>query len=75
MSDMGTTYEAAVKRLQQIVGELEGDRLPLADALALFEEGVGRLRDAADALAEAEARVTRLIEQADGTFVLGEQRG
>ena len=69
------TYEAAVRRLQEIVGALEGDKLPLADALALFEEGVGRLRDAAGALAEAEARVARLIEQADGTFALDESRG
>ncbi|MCU0624957.1 MAG: exodeoxyribonuclease VII small subunit [Gemmatimonadaceae bacterium] len=75
MSDTGMTYEASLRRLQQIVGELEGDRLPLAEALALFEEGVGRLRDAAGALQETEARVMQLIEQADGSLSLGETRG
>ena len=50
------TYEASVQRLQAIVSELEGDRLPLAQALALFEEGVARLREATAALADAGTR-------------------
>ena len=72
MGDTGMTYEAAIARLQQIVGELEGDRLPLAQALELFEEGIGRLRDAAGALEAAEARVATLIEQADGSLTLAD---
>ena len=47
----------------------EAGQVDLAGALALFEEGVACLRDAAGTLTEAEARVQRLTELADGAFV------
>ncbi len=68
------TYEESVQRLQVIVGELEGDRLPLAQALALFEEGVARLREATAALAEADTRVQQLVESIDGSLTVADQR-
>ena len=68
------TYEESVQRLQAIVSELEGDRLPLAQALALFEEGVTRLREASAALADAETRVQQLVESIDGSLVVADQR-
>lgn len=69
------TYEESVQRLQAIVGELEGDRLPLAQALALFEEGVARLREATAALQDADTRVQQLIESIDGSLAIADQRG
>jgi exodeoxyribonuclease VII small subunit len=57
-----------VARLEQIAAELEGDDVELARALALFEEGIENLRAASEELANAEARVQRLIERVDGTF-------
>ena len=63
-----STIEQRLARLEEIVSELEREPLELARALALFEEGVGCLRDAAGTLAEAEARVQRLVEQADGAL-------
>lgn len=62
------TVEARLARLEAIVERLESEPLDLAQALALFEEGVACLRDAAGTLAEAEARVQKLTELADGTF-------
>ena len=44
------------------------------EALALFEEGVVCLRAAAGTLSEAETRVKRLRELADGAFVVEELR-
>ena len=64
------TFEERVARLEAIVTELEGDDVPLARALALFEEGVACLRDASTELAGAEARVQKLVERDDGTFDL-----
>ena len=64
------TLEKKLSRLEAIVAELESDKLDLAAALALFEEGVGCLREAAVSLSDAEVRVTRLRELADGAFVL-----
>jgi exodeoxyribonuclease VII small subunit len=63
-----TTVEERLARLEAIVDRLEGDPLDLAEALALFEEGVACLRDAAGTLSEAEARVQKLTEVADGVF-------
>ncbi len=40
--------------------------LPLAEALALFEEGIQRLRSAHEALQGAEGTVRTLVEQAGG---------
>jgi exodeoxyribonuclease VII small subunit len=64
------TLEQKLERLEAIVAELEHEEIDLASALALFEEGVTCLRDAAGSLAEAETRVKKLIELADGAFVI-----
>ena len=63
-----TTIEQRLARLEDIVSQLESEPLELAAALALFEEGVACLRDAATTLSEAEARVQKLTELADGAF-------
>jgi exodeoxyribonuclease VII small subunit len=63
------TFEQDITRLEEIASELDGDGVSLDRALALFEEGVERLRRATAELSRAEARVTQLVEQADGTFV------
>ena len=62
------SFEQRLKRLEQIVGELESDQIELERALALFEEGVTCLRAATEELGKVEARVQRLVERADGTF-------
>jgi exodeoxyribonuclease VII small subunit len=64
------SFEEDLARLDTIARALENDRLPLDEALKLFEEGVARLRAAAAALDVAEARVQQLVEQADGTLIL-----
>lgn len=63
-----TTIERRLARLEEIVSQLEDEPLELAAALALFEEGVACLREAASTLVEAEARVQKLTELADGAF-------
>ncbi len=42
--------------------------MPLDTALALFEEGIARLRAASDTLEVAEGRVRELVDRADGTL-------
>ena len=66
------TIEERLARLDAIVEALEAESLDLGEALALFEEGVSCLRDAAGTLSEAEARVKRLTELADGAFEVEE---
>ena len=64
------TVEERLERLESIVTELESEQTDLATALALFEEGVACLREAATSLTEAESRVKRLTQQAGGAFVV-----
>lgn len=66
------TIEQRLTRLEEIVEALESETLELDAALALFEEGVQCLREAAGTLGEAEARVKRLTELADGAFAVEE---
>jgi exodeoxyribonuclease VII small subunit len=66
------TFEETLDRLHAIVADLEGDDLQLDRALALFEEGVERLRAATGELARAEARVQQLVETAGGELALAD---
>ena len=53
-----------LNRLEEIVRRLEADDVELDAALALFEEGVARLRAARERLAAAEVKVQEVLEQA-----------
>ncbi|HEY4117850.1 MAG TPA: exodeoxyribonuclease VII small subunit [Byssovorax sp.] len=57
----GGSFEAATRRLADIVTELERGDLPLERSLALFEEGVHLARVAGDRLDHAERRVDELL--------------
>ena len=57
-------------RLEEIVRKLEADDVDLDAALALFEEGVTRLRTARERLAAAELKVQAVLEEAGGELRL-----
>ena len=57
-------------RLEEIVRKLEAEDIQLDAALALFEEGVARLRAARERLAAAELKVQSVIEEAGGDIRL-----
>ncbi|MBA3659305.1 MAG: exodeoxyribonuclease VII small subunit [Gemmatimonadales bacterium] len=59
-------------RLEDIVRRLEADDVDLDAALALFEEGVTRLRAARERLAAAELKVQAVLEDAGGELRLTE---
>lgn len=69
------SYEDDIARIETIVSELERDDLELERALALFEEGVERLRSAARALERVEGQVRVLVERGDGSFELADADG
>jgi len=66
------SFREAVERLEAVVRELERNDLDLDRALALFEEGVRELRDARALLEDAELRVRKVVEEADGTLGLAD---
>ena len=58
-----------LRRLEEIVREREREDADLDRALALFEEGVARLRGARERLTQAEARVRKVLEDAEGQLL------
>lgn len=64
------TLQEELRRLEEIVRELEGKELDLDRAIALFEEGVGRLRAAREQLSRVETRVQKVLEDATGDLRL-----
>ncbi|HET9464095.1 MAG TPA: exodeoxyribonuclease VII small subunit [Gemmatimonadales bacterium] len=57
-------------RLEEIVRRLEAEDVELDAALALFEEGVARLRAARERLVAAELKVQAVLEEAGGDIGL-----
>lgn len=60
----GETLEGDLRRLEEILGQLEADEVELERALRLFEEGVGLVRRAEGILSRTVLRVDELL--ADG---------
>ena len=62
------TFEKAMKKLEQIVDELESGDQPLEKAIKKFEEGVQLSKFCAEKLDETEKRVTILLQDQKGDF-------
>ena len=59
------SLEARLRRLEEIVGQLETEELELERALALFEEGVTHVKEAEKVLSAAELRVEELLGEGE----------
>ena len=71
----GPSLQEDLARLEAIVRALEANDLDLDGALALFEEGVERLRTARERLGAAELRLRQLREAADGSVQVDDLPG
>jgi exodeoxyribonuclease VII small subunit len=69
MAEKKMTFEESIARLQTIVTELEKGDAPLADSLALFEEGSRLASQCSGMLDKAEQKVVKLMKGADGAPV------
>ena len=56
-------FSEKMAEIENIVGRLEKEALPLEEALALFEKGVARIRECQTYLREAKQRVTLLSSE------------
>jgi len=65
-----TTIADELTRLEEIVRRLEADDAELDAALALFEEGIARLRAARERLTAADLKVQAVLEEAGGALRL-----
>ncbi|HZC59684.1 MAG TPA: exodeoxyribonuclease VII small subunit [Chthoniobacterales bacterium] len=60
------SFEAAMERLEKIVGEMESSKLPLEDLLVRYEEGIRLVGICNQRLAGAEIRIETLSRTANG---------
>ena len=56
------TFEERLARLNEIVAKVEGETLPLEEAMALYEEGKKLIGSLENELKEAEEKVKKLRE-------------
>lgn len=70
--DESRSFEESMKRLDEIVAQLEEDKLPLDKMIALYEEGVALARACGERLEAAEQKVRLIARQAGSSIALEE---
>jgi exodeoxyribonuclease VII small subunit len=60
------SFEAALKRLETIVEEMEGGELELDKMIAAFEEGQGLVAFCTDKLNEVERKIEKIAKDGAG---------
>jgi len=63
-------FEENLRRLENIVDELEQGDVPLDDALKMFEEGIALSKACTEKLTQAELRLKKLSKDMEGAFHL-----
>jgi exodeoxyribonuclease VII small subunit len=62
-------FETSIKRLEEIVHELEKGDLPLEESLKIFEEGMNLIKFCSEKLEEVEQKVTMLVKEGESRYV------
>ena len=68
MADKKLTFEQAMKRLEELVSQLEKGEAPLEESLSMFEEGTKLMKQCSALLDKAERKITILTEGKEGTL-------
>ena len=64
------SFEDAMKRIEEIVSELERGELPLEKSLDRFEEAVKLARSCQKTLDAAQKRISKLVRNESDSFTL-----
>jgi len=65
------TFEVALHRLEQILEKINAGDVPLAEAIALYEEADALMALCNKQLAEAEQKIEVLMRHRDGSLAIG----
>jgi len=68
--DQRGTFEQSLKRLEEIVDQLESGTISLDEVLKIYEEGITLSKQCLAELSQAELRIKRLQKDAKGQFEL-----
>ena len=63
-------FEESLKRLEEIVEQLEAGEIPLDRAIELFQEGKTLSKQCGKHLTEIEKKVLKIVEREDGEAAL-----
>lgn len=69
-----SSYEEKVKLLENIVGEMESNELPLEEAIKKYEDGVKLCNELFKTLNEAEGKIKILTELGEEDFEVEGER-
>lgn len=67
-----STFESAMERLEQIVQQMESDKLPLEEMLERYEEGTQLVKFCSEKLVAAEKRIEIITRNAAGKSQIAE---
>ena len=70
MPEKNKDFESSLKKLEEIVTELEAGDLPLEKSIKAFEDGIKLTRYCQKLLTEAELKIEKLVDSDDGSFDL-----
>ena len=63
-------FETSLKKLEQIVSDLENGDIPLDESIKTLEEGVKLTKHCQNLLSKAELKIQKLVESKDGSIDL-----
>lgn len=67
-----TDIESLMTRLEEIVNEMETEKLPLDKSLKLYEEGIGLVAKCSEELEAAKRKIKILQQGKDGEIEIAE---
>jgi len=70
--DSSDSFEALLKRLEEIVEKMESGGLSLDESMKLYEEGINKASTLSAKLADARNKVMKLVEGMNGEMSLEE---
>lgn len=73
MAKKSETYENMMKKLEQIVNNMDGNELPLEEAIASYEEGIAICNKLYRILNDAEGKIKILTNDVEKDFLQDEE--
>jgi len=70
MPEKNKDFESSLKKLEEIVTELEAGDLPLEKSIKAFEDGIKLTRHCQKLLTDAELKIEKLVDSDNGSFDL-----
>lgn len=62
------SFEESLKRLEEIVSQLEQGEIPLEESIKMYEEGLALSKSCIEKLTQAELRLKKLTKDVNGNF-------